>query len=92
MCFGFSAKSYFNTCDRGLIGVCLYHNQVVEDTVDDGLRNLRVRNIGMSDYLVKAGDKIAQLLIIPVLQWEMRVVETLDNTVRGEGGFGSTGV
>lgn len=40
---------------------------------------------------IKFGDRIAQLLIIPVIQPELVIVEELDETERGEDGFGSTG-
>ena len=41
---------------------------------------------------VEAGDRIAQLLIVPYLSPKIEVVEELTETVRGSGGFGSTGV
>ncbi|MBE0416274.1 MAG: dUTP diphosphatase [Coriobacteriia bacterium] len=41
---------------------------------------------------IARGDKIAQLVIQPVARVELVEVETLDQTTRGEGGFGSTGV
>jgi len=41
---------------------------------------------------LQRGDKIAQLVILPVASVELRVVESLDDTTRGDGGFGSTGV
>lgn len=41
---------------------------------------------------VRRGDKIAQLVIQPVARVELLEVDELDETVRGEGGFGSTGV
>lgn len=40
---------------------------------------------------VEPGDRIAQLLVVPVLTPEMEEVAELDETCRGEGGFGSTG-
>ena len=43
-------------------------------------------------YLVKAGDRIAQLILEKHAVAEVVQVEDLDETVRGEGGFGSTGV
>ena len=43
------------------------------------------------EHLVKAGDKIAQLLIVPIAAGELEVVQELGETRRGEGGFGSTG-
>ncbi len=41
---------------------------------------------------VKRGDKIAQFVLQPVVSAQLEEVATLDETVRGEGGFGSTGV
>ncbi|MBW6468108.1 MAG: dUTP diphosphatase [Coriobacteriia bacterium] len=41
---------------------------------------------------IERGDKIAQLVIQPVARVQLSEVESLDETVRGEGGFGSTGV
>ncbi|HEY5517823.1 MAG TPA: dUTP diphosphatase [Coriobacteriia bacterium] len=40
---------------------------------------------------IRRGDRIAQLVIQPVARADVREVDTLDPTVRGEGGFGSTG-
>lgn len=48
-------------------------------------------NHGAEGYLVKEGDKIAQLLILPVEIPEIEYVDSLDETERGSGGFGSTG-
>ncbi|KAJ4964846.1 hypothetical protein NE237_016695 [Protea cynaroides] len=44
------------------------------------------------DFEVKPGDRIAQLIIEKIITPEVLEVEDLDSTVRGEGGFGSTGV
>jgi dUTPase len=41
---------------------------------------------------VRKGDRVAQLLIIPVAQASLVQVDSLDETERGEGSFGSTGV
>ncbi|MCD8210162.1 MAG: dUTP diphosphatase [Prevotella sp.] len=41
---------------------------------------------------VNPGDRIAQLIVIPFVPIEFSVVDELDDTVRGTGGFGSTGV
>jgi dUTP pyrophosphatase len=43
------------------------------------------------DYKVNAGDKISQLVIMPILTPTLELVESLDDTERGAGGFGSTG-
>ena len=49
-------------------------------------------NHGGSAYPIKAGDRIAQLVICPVAKPEFIQVEELSDTSRGTGGFGSTGV
>ncbi|WP_095589507.1 dUTP diphosphatase [Actibacterium ureilyticum] len=48
-------------------------------------------NYGADDFLFHHGDRIAQMIIAPVLQAGFEVVETLSDTARGHGGFGSTG-
>ena len=48
-------------------------------------------NHGGSKYEVKAGDKIAQLVIVPCLLPELELVDSLEETDRGDNGFGSTG-
>lgn len=50
-----------------------------------------LQNSGGTDYVVQPGDRIAQLMIAPVIQAEIQPVEELDETARGAGGFGSTG-
>lgn len=44
------------------------------------------------DFEVKAGDRIAQMILEKIVTPEVIEVEDLDSTLRGEGGFGSTGV
>ena len=48
-------------------------------------------NLGAEDVTIRRGDRIAQLVIAPVVQAAWSEVESLDQTVRGTGGFGSTG-
>lgn len=50
-----------------------------------------LQNSGESDFTVRPGDRIAQLMIAPVVRANLRMVEELDETARGAGGFGSTG-
>ena len=50
-----------------------------------------LQNAGGSDFTVQPGDRIAQLMIAPVVRADLRMVEELDETARGAGGFGSTG-
>ena len=49
-------------------------------------------NHGEEDFVIRRGDRIAQLVIAPVVQATWAEVESLDETARGAGGFGSTGV
>ena len=49
-------------------------------------------NLGEEPILIRKGDRIAQLVICPVARAQLEVCEDLPGTVRGEGGFGSTGV
>jgi dUTP pyrophosphatase len=49
-------------------------------------------NLGSEPFEVKRGDRIAQMVIQGVEAAEVEVVEELDDTPRGEGGFGSTGL
>jgi len=48
-------------------------------------------NPGSDTFLIQRGDRIAQAIIAPVTHVDIVPVETLDDTDRGEGGFGSTG-
>ena len=50
-----------------------------------------LQNSGASDFTVRPGDRIAQLMIAPVVRANLQMVEELDETARGAGGFGSTG-
>ena len=49
-------------------------------------------NHGDEDFAIKIGDRIAQIVVAPVTQAAMTQVDVLDDTERGAGGFGSTGV
>ena len=64
-------------------------------TVDAGYRGeikVTLLNTDASDaYDIAAGDRIAQLIVMPVSRANFIPVETLPESVRGEGGFGSTG-
>ncbi|MEI9890329.1 MAG: dUTP diphosphatase [Caulobacteraceae bacterium] len=48
-------------------------------------------NLGEDDFTIRRGDRIAQMVIAPVAQAGWIEVESLDETARGAGGFGSTG-
>jgi dUTP pyrophosphatase len=49
-------------------------------------------NFGDQSFRIARGDRIAQLIVAPVTRVEIAEVERLDETARGEGGFGSSGV
>lgn len=48
-------------------------------------------NLGDEPFVVGHGDRIAQMVVAPVVQAGFTVVDSLDDTARGAGGFGSTG-
>jgi dUTP pyrophosphatase len=48
-------------------------------------------NLGQEPFVIKRGERIAQMIIAPVTRAELKVVAELDVTKRGTGGFGSTG-
>ena len=50
-----------------------------------------LQNSGEADYTIQPGDRIAQLMITPVVQAQITMTDSLDDTARGTGGFGSTG-
>lgn len=63
--------------------------------IDSGYRGevgIALINHGPSSMNVMKGDRIAQLLVVPFAEVEPMEVEALDESERGEGGFGSTGV
>ncbi len=48
-------------------------------------------NRGETEFTIEAGDRIAQLVVLPVVQVSLNQVESFDDTSRGEGGFGHSG-
>jgi len=48
-------------------------------------------NLGEEDFTLRRGERIAQMVIAPVVQTQWDLVTSLDETARGQGGFGSTG-
>lgn len=48
-------------------------------------------NRGTDAFTIQPGDRIAQLMLVPVVQAELNIVESFASTERGTGGFGSTG-
>src|SRR5580700_4397402 len=78
-------------------GLALKHGVTVLNapgTVDADYRGeLKVLlvNHGGEDFVIRRGDRIAQLVISPVARAEVREAPSLDTTARGAGGYGSTG-
>lgn len=75
-----------------------YKNQVklINDVgvIDEDYRGdigIRLVNEGKEHYKVNEGDRVAQLIIIPYIQVELEYVDELEETERGERGFGSSG-
>ncbi len=63
-------------------------------TIDSDYRGplgVSLINLGSEAYTIRQGDRVAQVVVAPVLQAGFAVVERLDETARGSGGFGSTG-
>tara|TARA_B100000579_G_scaffold80355_1_gene62523 strand:+ start:254 stop:427 length:174 start_codon:yes stop_codon:yes gene_type:complete len=48
-------------------------------------------NHGSKDFIVNNNDRIAQMVLTPVIKMELEEVDQLPETIRGSGGFGSTG-
>lgn len=80
---------------KGRSGLAFKHRVIChEGTVDYGYTgSIKVLLINMGDegYMVKPGDRIAQLVIHPVVLVPFEEVRSLGRTERGNGGFGSTG-
>lgn len=64
-------------------------------TIDSDYRGplgVSLINLGLEPYTIRHGDRVAQAVVAPVVQVRFEVAETLDETGRGTGGFGSTGL
>ena len=48
-------------------------------------------NHSNKDFIINNGDRIAQMVLVPIIKMEFEEVDSLPDTVRGQGGFGSTG-
>lgn len=75
-------------------GLNVNHDITSEGVIDEGYTGnicIKLYNHGGARYHIKAGDKISQLVILPVLHPELELVDSLDETERGDNGFGSTG-
>lgn len=78
-------------------GLALKHAITVPNTpgtIDSDYRGelkIILMNLGEDSFVIERGDRIAQLVLAPVVLARWEEVEMLDDTARGSGGFGSTG-
>jgi dUTP pyrophosphatase len=72
-------------------GVTLLNSPGTVDADYRGEIKATLINLGEEDFHIRRGDRIAQLVIAPVEQATWRELDSLDETTRGAGGFGSTG-
>ena len=79
-------------------GLALKHGIILPNapgTIDADYRGevcVIVGNIGQEAFTVRRGMRIAQMVIAPIIRADVRIVEQLDETTRGDGGFGHTGI
>lgn len=73
-------------------GLALSNGVGVVDSDFRGEIKILMINLGQEEVLIQDGDRIAQMLFINVNQAIFSEVEALEDTLRGEGGFGSTGI
>lgn len=75
-------------------GLNVKHGLTSEGVIDVGYTGsivVKLYNNSGHDYRVEKGDKISQLVIMPILTPELELVESLEETDRGNNGFGSSG-
>ena len=79
-------------------GLALRHGVTVANapgTIDSDYRGeikVILINLGEAPVTISRGMRIAQMVVAPVIQASLALVDTLDSTERGDGGFGSTGI
>ena len=75
-------------------GLALKHGITLPNTpgtIDSDYRGplgVALINLGAEPYVIRHGDRIAQMIVAPVIQVQFQVVEALSDTARGAGGFG----
>jgi len=73
-------------------GIVLGNGTGLIDADYQGPLLISVWNRGTADFTIEPGDRIAQLLVIPIVRVALQVVDTFEQSARGSGGFGHTGV
>lgn len=87
-----TAGFLFPRSGLGSKGITLSNCVGVIDRDYRGEVKIPVINLSGEDFVIRHGDRIAQLVILPVLLPSIRQTDSLSESVRGEGGFGSTGI
>lgn len=72
-------------------GLCMANGVGVVDSDYRGELKVPMINLGTEAYTIQPGERVAQLCIAPVYTAAFAPADTLNDTARGEGGFGSTG-
>lgn len=75
-------------------GLNVKHNITSEGVIDSGYTGsivVKLYNHGNSKVDIAKGQKISQLVLLPIITPELELVDSLEETERGNGGFGSTG-
>lgn len=75
-------------------GLNVKRNLIGEGVIDSGYTGsivVKLYNLGEDIVLINEGEKIIQLVLLPIITPELEVVDKLEETERGTGGFGSTG-
>jgi len=75
-------------------GLNVKHNITSEGVIDEGYTGAivaKLYNHGLSDVVIAKGQKITQLVILPVVIPDLELVDSLGETDRGDKGFGSSG-
>ena len=73
-------------------GIVLGNGTGLIDADYQGPLMISVWNRGGTEFIIAPGDRIAQLMLLPVVRATLQVVDTFEESARGEGGFGHTGV
>lgn len=73
-------------------GIVLGNGTGLIDADYQGPLMISTWNRGNTAYTVEPGDRIAQLVLLPIVRATLHVVDTFDESARGAGGFGHTGV
>lgn len=75
-------------------GLMVKHDITATGLVDEGYCGeimVKLFNHGQRDYWIRAGDKLAQIVVMPVLYEPVEIVDSINGGDRGENGFGSSG-